>query len=158
MRVLPVCLLFLFPVSRGASPRGRSALCPILMGLTVRWVKGSDTEALFLGGLGWSAEGAVRARLLRACAQPLGLGWGYLHDIINYFWNASNGQRQQRRPTRAIAIYVNRREGKCASRTYPFSRFVRTQPPIYVFNWHPLLMVAGVVAETQGEMDLLQPI
>ena len=28
---------------------------------------------------------------------------------------------------------------------------VWAQPPIYVFNWHPLLMVAGVVAETQGK-------
>jgi hypothetical protein len=38
----------------------RTALCPIVMGLTVWWVKGADTEALFLGGLGWAANGVVR--------------------------------------------------------------------------------------------------
>jgi len=37
----------------------RTALCPIVMGLTVWWVKGADTEALFLGGLGWASEGGV---------------------------------------------------------------------------------------------------
>eukprot|EP00613_Pedinella_sp_CCMP2098_P070366 CAMPEP_0171909992 /NCGR_PEP_ID=MMETSP0993-20121228/9079_1 /TAXON_ID=483369 /ORGANISM="non described non described, Strain CCMP2098" /LENGTH=271 /DNA_ID=CAMNT_0012543053 /DNA_START=19 /DNA_END=834 /DNA_ORIENTATION=- len=77
------------PIEHSAKPIGEGqeaclmiahALCPVVLGLTIWWVKSADTAALFLGGLGWSTN----------------------------------------------------------------------SPPIYVFNWHPLLMVTGVVAETQA--------
>jgi cytochrome b-561 len=56
------------------------ALCPVLIGLAVWWVKSIEVDKMFLGGLGWALQ-----------------------------TNAA-----------------------------------------YVFNWHPLLMVAAVVAETQA--------
>lgn len=62
---LDIALTFFLAVCGGGTSclRGvttRTALCPIVIGLTVWWVKGADTEALFLGGLGWASEGGVR--------------------------------------------------------------------------------------------------